>query len=188
MSHSKHAGDWKPDAASAHPEVAWFCLRAQQKHEHLAARHLQQMLEVEVFHPRLRFARPFRQKKVWVTEPLFPGYLFARFDWRESLCRVRCAPGVQNVVHFGNRWPTVPDQVISEIRNAVGPEELRVVLDEITPGDEIQIVGKLFQGLRAIVTQVMPGRQRVAILMDFLGQQTTLEISAHAVVKPAIKV
>src|SRR5258705_250702 len=60
---------------------AWFCLRARSKHEHIAARHLQQMTDVEVFLPRIRFRRKTRQGPAWVTEALFPNYLFARFDW-----------------------------------------------------------------------------------------------------------
>jgi len=166
---------------------AWFCLRAQQKHEQLAATHLRKFQQIEVFHPRIRFARPVRQRKVWVTESLFPGYLFARFKWKESLCRVRTSPGVQNVVHFGSGWPTVPDQVIEEMRTAIGPEELRVLSEQVSTGDEVQIMGELFQGLKAIVTQVMPGRQRVAVLLEFLGRQTMVEIRTDAIIKNVMR-
>jgi transcriptional antiterminator RfaH len=162
---------------------AWFCLRTQQKHEHLAAGRLRLMEQVEVFLPRIHFARPWRGRKVWVTEPLFPGYLFARFNWHDSLPRVRYAPGVQNVVHFGNRWPTIPDHVIQELTKTFGADELHVISEEIKPGDQVQIIGELFHGLRAVVTQVMPGRQRVNVLIEFLGRQTMVEISADAVIK-----
>ena len=167
----------------AHPDWAWFCLRAQQKHEPLAVNCLRELEQVEVFFPRIRFIQPRRYGKVWITEPLFPSYLFARFNWRDSLCRVRYAPGVRTVVHFGYGWPTVPDQVIEEIRTAVGPEELRVIPDEVAPGDEVQIIGELFHGLRTVVTQVMPGRKRVAVLLDFLGRQIPVEVGAHTVFK-----
>jgi transcriptional antiterminator RfaH len=162
---------------------AWFCLRAQQKHEHLAAGRLRLMEQVEVFLPRIHFARPWRGRKVWVTEPLFPGYLFARFNWHESLPCVRYAPGVQNVVHFGNRWPTIPDHVIQELTKTFGADELHVISEEIKPGDQVQIISELFHGLRAVVTQVMPGRQRVAVLLEFLGRQTMVELSSETVIK-----
>src|SRR5437588_8480074 len=151
---------------------AWFCLRAQQRHEHIAANCLRQMEQVEVFCPRIRFQQPRSYGKVWITEPLFPSYLFARFNWKDSLCRVQYAPGVQNVVHFGNGWPTIPEQVIAELHAVIGPQELHVISDELIPGDEVKIVGELFHGLKAVITQVMPGRQRVAVLLEFLGQQT----------------
>jgi len=163
--------------------VAWFCLRSQQKHEKIAAGRLAQMEEVEVFNPRIRFARPTKQGPVWVTESLFPNYLFARFDWRKSLARVHYAPGVKQIVHFGDRWPTVPDEVIEELQASLGPEDLRVVSEELHPGDTVTISGGLFHGLKTVVTQVMPGHQRVAVLMDFLGQQTPVEISVNSLVR-----
>src|SRR5688572_14483603 len=88
--------------------VAWFCIRSQQRHEPLAARQLAQIEEVEVFSPRIRFPRSTCNGPVWVTESLFPNYLFARFDWRTSLARVHYAPGVKHIVHFGEKWPVVP--------------------------------------------------------------------------------
>src|SRR5438128_12224826 len=108
MARSHFIGASQPDAATAHLDWAWFCLRAQHKHEQIAANCLRQMERVEVFFPRLRFLQPRHYGKVWITEPLFPNYLFARFNWRDSLYRVQYAPGVQSIVHFGNGWPTIP--------------------------------------------------------------------------------
>jgi transcriptional antiterminator RfaH len=165
--------------------VAWFCLRSQQKHENLAARHLAQMDGVEAFNPRIRFARPTRQGPVWITESLFPNYLFARFDWRKSLARVYYAPGVKHIVHFGTRWPTVPEEVIDELQSSLGPEDLHVISCEFQPGDCVRIAGGPFHGLKTVVSQVMPGHQRVAVLMDFLGRQMPVEVPIDSIVPEA---
>jgi transcriptional antiterminator RfaH len=174
---------------SPHAEVAfaWFCLRSQPKHEHIAAGHLRRMGEVEVFNPRIRFTRSTRQGAVVVTESLFPNYLFARFDFRTALPRVHYAPGVAGVVHFGERWPTVPDRVIEEIRTTLGQDEVHVVPPTLAPGDEVQVAGGIMHGLHAVITQVMPGRQRVMVLMDFLGRQTTVQLAVKSVVKPSAR-
>jgi len=170
-------------AYPAGPGIAWFCLRSQPKHEHIAAGHLRQMEGVEVFNPRIRYPRPTRTGKVIVNESMFPNYLFARFDWRTCLARVHYAPGVSGVVHFGDKWPTVPDQAIAEIRILLGTEGVHVVSDAPTAGDEVVVAGGVFHGLEAIVTQVMPGKERVMLLMHFLGRQTTVEVGLHAVVR-----
>ena len=159
------------------PGVAWFCLRSQPKHEHIAAGHLRQLKGVEVFLPRIRFRRKTRQGPAWVTEALFPNYLFARFDWQAMLRQVHHAPGVSRVVHFGSRWPTIPDAVVEELRTLFGSEELHVVPVGANVGDAVQIAGGVLHGLRAVVTQVMPGRERVTVLLDFLGRQTAVELS-----------
>ena len=170
-------------ADQAGPAVAWFCLRSQPKHEHIAAGHLRQMEGVEVFNPRIRFPRSTRNGKVIVSESMFPNYLFARFDWRTSLARVHYAPGVSGVVHFGIKWPTVPDEAITEIRSLLGSEGIHVIRDAPEAGDEVTVAGGVFHGLQAIVSQVMPGKERVMILMDFLGRQTTVEVGLQSIVR-----
>lgn len=163
--------------------VAWFCLRSHPKHEHIAAGHLRQQEGVDVFNPRIRFARPTRKGKVSVTESMFPNYLFARFDWKTSLARVHYAPGVSCIVHFGSKWPTVPDQAIAEIRALLGSEGIHVIREVPEAGDQVTISGGVFHGLQVIVTQVMPGRERVLVLMDFLGRQTAVEIGVRSIVR-----
>jgi transcriptional antiterminator RfaH len=163
-------------------ECAWFCLRSQQRHEQIAARQLAQMPDVEVFNPRIRFARPTKHGPVWITESLFPNYLFARFDWHFSLNKVHYAPGVLHIVHFGSRWPTIPDEVIEEMRASLGRSEIHEI-KELEPGDRVQIAGGLFHNFKAVISNVMPGRQRVSVLMDFLGRQTMMEIDIGCIVK-----
>jgi len=167
------------------PKIAWFCLRSQPKHEHIAAARLRRRENVEVFLPRIRFRRPTRKGPVWVTEALFPNYLFARFDWQKSLRLVRHSPSVSGVVHFGVHWPTIPDEVINELRATLGEDELHIIPMEVSLGDRVKIAGGNFHGFEAIVTQVMPGQKRVALLLDFLGQQSTVKIDLEMVVKDA---
>jgi len=162
---------------------AWFCLRTHLKHEHIAARHLRQMGGVEAFLPRIRFRRKTRQGATWVTEALFPNYLFARFDWKRSLRRVHHAPGVVGVIHFGERWPTIPDEVMDELRRLFGQRELHLVPAEPTVGEPVQIAGGVFHGLSAVVTQVLPGRDRITVLLNFLGRQTTVKLPLDQVVR-----
>jgi len=165
------------------PNQNWFCLRSQPKHEHIAAAHLRKMAVVEVFLPRVRFQRPTRQRLAWATEALFPGYLFARFDWHDSLRRVQAARGVAGVVHFGPRWPVIADGIIEDLKRAVGTEELHTISAVLQPGDAVEIAESPMRGLRAVVSRVMPGRERVALLLDFLGRQTAIEVPMNFVVK-----
>ena len=162
---------------------AWFCVRSQLKHEHIAAAHLRSYYHLEVFLPRLRFKRSRRQGPVWVTEALFPNYLFARFNWHESLRSVLHARGVAGVVHFGDSWPVVADELIDELRATFGEKETHVISPVPEVGDEIQISGGAFHGLLAVVSQVLPARERVKVLFDFLGRQTTVDVKIADLVR-----
>ena len=174
------------EAAEIHPPgaaPAWFCLLTQPKHEHIAAAHLKDDPEIEIYLPRIRFKRATRRGPVWFTEALFPNYLFARFDLAACVRRVSAARGVRGVVHFGDRWPVVPEAVIEELRATLGADQVHVVGDELRPGESVRIAGGAFHGLQAVVTRVMPSRERVAVLLEFLGQQTTVELAGEALIR-----
>lgn len=162
---------------------AWFCLRTQPKHEHIAAGHLRALPGLEVFLPRIRFRRQTRRGAAWFTEALFPNYLFARFDWETSLRRVHAAPGVSGVIHFGDRWPTVPEEVMAELKLLFGEDQLHEIPETPEVGEAVQVAGGALHGLQAIVTRVFPGRQRVAVLLEFLGRQTAVELPLEQVVR-----
>jgi transcriptional antiterminator RfaH len=161
----------------------WFCIKAKPKHEHIAAAHIQLCREAEVFFPRIRFERPFKGRKIRVIEPLFPGYLFARFELPRHVLQVRYAAGVQTIVHFGTHIPIVPEDIMAALMAEFGREEVREVNADPVPGDAVEIVMGAFAGLKAVVTRVIPARQRVAVLLEFLGRQLTVEIPVEFLLK-----
>jgi transcriptional antiterminator RfaH len=163
----------------------WFCVRSHVKREHVAAEHLRRLPGVEVFLPRIRFRRQTRRGPAWVTEALFPNYLFARFEWETTLTQVHYAPSVAGVIHFADKWPTLPDPVIEELRRSIGDDQVFVIDTSVGVGDEVQITDGVFQGLKAVTTRIMPARQRVTVLLEFLGRQTAVELPMTAVIKEA---
>ena len=165
------------------PGLAWFCIRSQPKHEHIAAAHLKKEVGIEVYLPRIRFKRATRRGPVWFTEALFPSYFFARFELAAGLRSVCHARGVRGVVHFGHRWPVIPDAVVQEMQATVGSDEVHVIHEDLQPGETVQIAGGVFHGLRALVTRVMPSQERAAVLLEFLGQQTTVELALESIIR-----
>ena len=163
--------------------MQWYCLKAQPKHEHFAAGHLQKMDKFEVFLPRIRFKRTTRERIVWVTEALFPGYLFARFVWDDCFRQVQAARGIRDIVHFGNYWPVIAEATIEEVRKIVGVTGLHTITEELIPGDTVQSAEGSLRGLQGIVSRVMPGRKRVEVLMEILGRQTGVELAVDSLVK-----
>jgi len=171
----------QPHAAAGLPD-GWFCVHTQAKHEHIAAAAVRQVEGTEVYLPRLRFRRATRRGPVWVTEAMFPNYFFARFDPAAHLRRVRSLTGVRGLVHFGDHLALAPDEVIADLRRHTGAQDLCVVSEEVDVGDPVVITGGSFHGLRAVVTHVIPSRQRVKVLLEFLGRATEFELARASVV------
>src|ERR1700759_772358 len=101
-------------------ESEWYCLRSQPKHEHIAAAHLRLLEGVTVFCPRIRFKRATRQGLAWVTDAMFPGYLFARFDLAAMHRHVRYSHGVSGIVRFADRYPTIEEGALAQLRGHTG--------------------------------------------------------------------
>jgi transcriptional antiterminator RfaH len=164
-------------------ELEWYCLRSQPKHEHIAAAHLRLLEGVTVFCPRIKFKRASRQGLVWVTEAMFPGYLFARFELAEMHLRVRYAHGVSGIVRFADRYPTIEEGALAQLRNFIGAAEIKQLSYDLSEGDQVQIVGGAFTGLGAVVTQVLSAKERVKVLMDFLGRKMEAEVQCSSVLR-----
>jgi transcriptional antiterminator RfaH len=157
-------------------ELAWYCARTQPKHEHIAARNLRSRLELEVFNPRLRIERATRRGVVRIIEPLFPCYVFVRCRLDEQVDDIRYTSGVSTLVHFGHKIPAVPDEVVDELRQSFESEEPMDVKDRLEPGSQVFVIEGPLLGNQGIVVRALPARQRVQILLDFLGQTTLTEV------------
>jgi len=158
-------------------EPVWFCIRTHLKHEHIAAAHLRQIPGVEVFNPQLRLLRSTRRGRRWSTESLFPNYLFARCVLESTLEKVTYTPAVKVVLRFGDRVPVIPDAVIEDLRQGVAELSSNVLTDVPVEGEEVEIAIGAFVGMKGMVTCVLPGKQRVRILLDVLGRSVPAELS-----------
>ncbi len=163
-------------------EPLWFCLKTQPKHEKLAAQFLRSQASLEVFSPVLRFQRLTVNGKKWFEEALFPGYIFGRFPYSTHYRLVASAMGVTKIVGFGGQPSVVEDGVIGELRQYVRDNEVIEISPNILPGDEVTVLDGPFRGLRAVVTRVMPAKERVALLLDLLGTQREVEVTVSRVV------
>jgi len=163
------------EISNDHGISSWFCLRAQPKREHIAAACLRQIPEVEVFCPRIRFRKPASRGPVWFIESMFPGYLFARFDYLAFHRQIRHRPGVNGFVQFGERLGVLPDTLIREIKTRAGTDEIVEVSRALEPGQEVEIRQGPFQGLNALVTRIMTARERVEILIEWMGRTLRVE-------------
>jgi transcriptional antiterminator RfaH len=164
-------------------EAAWYCLQAKHKHEHIAAVHLRNLKGVSVFCPRIRFKRQTRIGVARVTEALFPGYLFAHFSLTKMQRAVAYAREVRCIVRFANRYPTIDPATVDQLREHVGDNEVKEMDYEPSRGDNVKVAGGAFAGLDAVVTQILPARARVRVLMDFLGRKVEAELERSVVLR-----
>jgi transcriptional antiterminator RfaH len=154
----------------------WFCLKAQPKREHLAAIGLRRQLNIACCSPRLRFRKMTRRGAIWFVEAMFPGYLFAQFVYSQQHRRVEHSPGIQCIVQFGDDLATVDAATIATLQDKAGEEEIVTIDPELKVGQAVQITEGPFQGLEAVVTRLLPAKERVRVLLELLGRSLETEI------------
>ena len=163
----------------------WFCLKTQPKHEHLAATALRRQVEIRCFSPRVRFRKPTRRGAVWFVEAMFPGYVFAEFNFARQHRQVEYSSGVQGVVRFGDQVATVDPVLIASLQEKAGEDEVVTFNPEIEVGQSVQIAEGPFQGVEALVTRLMPARERIRVLLEFLGRSIEMEVPTPKVLPVA---
>jgi transcriptional antiterminator RfaH len=163
------------------PEPVWFCLKTQPKREHLAATALRRQFGVECFSPRLRFRRMTRRGPVWFVEAMFPGYLFAKFIYSTQHRSVESSHGIRGIVHFGDRLATLPENIVAELQSRMGAEQVMTLDCSIKIGQSVEVIEGPFQGLEVVVTHLLPAKDRIRVLFEFLGRSVEMEVSTAKV-------
>ncbi len=160
----------------------WYCIRTAPKQESKVAILLQREVGVEVLSPKIRFRRGRMGHAIWWTEALFPGYVFARFEYLQQHRQVRALAGVSTIVEFGKTPAVISDEVLMQLRKTIGEDDTLVINAATTPASEVTIVSGPLRGLRLLVTRVMPSRERVAVLLEILGAEREVELDARTAV------
>ncbi|HOW44424.1 MAG TPA: transcription termination/antitermination NusG family protein [Candidatus Aminicenantes bacterium] len=157
------------------PGRDWFIIHCKPKQEFDARKHLQ-TLGVEVYLPL--YAKKVRVNRMRVERvaPLFSGYLFSRFDLRESYQKVRYTRGVKAVLGRNERLWTLADEKVQDIRSreSGGLVVLRPRQVQFRPGDRIRIDEGDFEGWEGIFREELPDRERAMILLTNVQFSSTL--------------
>jgi transcriptional antiterminator RfaH len=158
--------------------VDWYLVRTKSSKERWVHDQLAAILP-EVFLPMLEARIPRWGRMAWSITPLFPGYLFARFDLQQRYFDVKYMPGVQGIVSAGNDPLAVPVVVIDEIRRRGTNGVVKLEEMAYDSGQRLRVVEGPFRGFEAIFERYLSGAERVAILLS------AIEASGLRVVLPA---
>jgi transcriptional antiterminator RfaH len=157
------------------PELNWYAVYTKKTKEHVADTKLIQ-LNIETFLPLLR--RRIRRK--YQLRPLFPCYLFARFDPRRWLYTVNHLEGVNRVVCFDNQPVPVPVEIIERMKLRMGDQGYWVPETEIVPGNRVRVRSGAFSGLEGRIAELKP-RDRVVLLLEAIFSGTRVEMDRDLV-------
>jgi transcription antitermination factor NusG len=160
--------------------VHWYCLHTKPQKEEQVVSFCAAQLGLETYYPRLRQYRNIRRKRRLVIGPLFPRYLFCRFDPGIRFRAVRYAPEVVDIVSKGCTPTMVSPSLIEGLREWAGEEvDLLDLQPSMQIGDRVEITNGPMQGLSGTIVKESKESVRITILLSFLqdGAQLNLERS-----------
>lgn len=146
----------------------WYLIRTKPHKERWAVERLSQVAN-EAFLPMLQAKTPCFGKMTTTVKPLFPSYLFARFNLRASYFNVAYTAGVHGLVKIGGEPVCVPKAIIDEIRRRGENGVIKLPSPHFSHGQKINVVEGPFRGFEAIFDRYLSGHERVAILLDAIG-------------------
>jgi len=162
----------------------WYVIQTKPRKEEEAETYLSTK-GVEIFNPlieafTLRNGRMNEEQK-----PLFPGYLFAKFDFEQNYPLVRWARGVKKVLGFGETPTSVSEEVVEMIKARTDAQGVVRVKHHLEPNDVVRIKTGPLKDLLGIFERWLSDRERVRILLNLIGYQPAVEIHYSMVEKVA---
>jgi transcription antitermination factor NusG len=156
----------------------WFALQVRTQHERGVAEFLRGS-GFEWFLPLYKCRKRWSDRIKEVEIPLFPGYLFCRFDPVNRLPILK-TPGVIQIVGC-NREPSVIDEhEISAIQTLVSSGIPNQPWPYLHTGDRVQIESGPLRGMAGILTD-FKGKHRLIVSITLLQRAVAVEIDSALV-------
>jgi len=156
----------------------WFALQVRARHEVGVANFLSGK-GYEPFVPLYQSRRRWSDRIKVVDAPLFPGYLFCRFDINNRL-PILTTPGVIQIVGF-NRMPVPVDEAeIGAIQSLVASGFPSQPWPFLHAGDRVQIDSGPLRGLEGILVE-LKGSHRLIVSVTLLQRSVAVEIDSALV-------
>ena len=159
----------------------WYALRIRSKLGTVASTTLNSK-GYEEFLPVYRARRRWSDRVKNVELPLFPGYLFCRFNATDRLMPILTTPGVISIVGAGKVPVAVDEKEIEAIRAIVRSGLAARPWPLLQTGSKVYIESGPLAGLEGIVT-VADKVHRLIVTVDLLQRSVAVEID-RAWVRP----
>lgn len=127
----------------------------------------------ETYFPQICKWKSSRERKnsSYSLKPLFPNYIFAKFNAYKKLQTVRFTRGVKNIVSLGAKPCSVDDEIIEVIQKNCDEDGLLHLEKKFKPGDAV-IINKPYLSLfTGIFLKELNDKERVSILLTSVNYQ-----------------
>jgi transcription antitermination factor NusG len=156
----------------------WFALQVRVRHESSVADYLGG-LGYEWFLPLYKNRKRWSDRIKEAKSPLFPGYLFCRFNQHDRLPVLK-TPGVVQIVGFNRIPAAVDDTEISALQALMATGVANQPCPFLEIGDRVRIESGPLRGLEGILMD-FKGHHRLVLSVTLLQRSVAVEIDSALV-------
>jgi len=160
----------------------WYAVQLKTRFEKVVAQHLRRQ-GYEQYLPTYRSRRQWSDRVKKIQSPLFPGYIFCKFDIANRL-PLLMIPGVRSVLSFGGTPTPIPEEEIVAVQRVAQSGmhyEPWSKTAGIALGRRIQVKVGPLQGLQGVIVRVKDNHHLV-ISIALLQRCVSVEIDRDSVI------
>jgi transcription antitermination factor NusG len=154
-------------------KLSWFALRVRSRHEKVATAILEGK-GFEPFLPLYRARRKWTDRQKDIDMPMFPGYVFCRFN-PVTKAGVLETPGVVDIVGVGRTMAEISDGEIEALRRVVQHRMSCEPVSHLVAGETVRIDDGPLSGLEGKVVEVKKSL-RLVLSVTLLQRSVLVEI------------
>jgi transcription antitermination factor NusG len=159
---------------------SWFALQIRQSHDYIVPT-LLTAKGYEILAPVYRRRRQWSDRIKEIDAPLFPGYVFCRFDpASHGTVPVVTTPGVLKILGFGGKPQPLDEREIESVRLAAQYGLSPRPCQYLSTGSRIRITRGPLSGIEGIFTRIK-NKELLVISVAMLQRSISVEIERGAI-------
>ena len=162
---------------------SWFVCQSNPREEPRASHYLQEK-GFEVYLPMMEAERLTQAGPVKYLKPLFPSYLFVRFDALRESAYVRWTRGVKKILPESDGPLALEESVVQSVR-ALAQKDGIIRKRPLRKSDRVRILRGPFKDIIGIFEEWASDAGRVRILLEMVSYQARLELHHSFVARVA---
>lgn len=162
-----------PGMAASFFEPLWYAAYTNANHEKRVTQQLEKR-SVEHYLPLYESVRRWKDRRVQLQMPLFPGYVFVKLPLRDRLQLLQI-PGVVHLVSFDGHPAPLPQEDIQAIRNCLDRGHQVEPHPYLTAGRRVRVRSGPLQGLEGTILR-RKNRMRFVLSFELIMRSVAVEI------------
>jgi transcription antitermination factor NusG len=164
-----------PDPALCDPS-RWYAVYTYPRHEKAVTEQLESKA-VEAFLPTFVTESRWKDRRVRIKTPVFPGYVFTRINLCER-SKVFTVPGVIRMLSFNGTPAPIEDSEIEAVRLCLERGTIVEPYPFLEVGDRVRVRSGVLEGLEGLISRCKNER-RLIVPISLINQSVAVEIDVQ---------